>query len=150
MNLTEKYDCIYVVCKTYNDLIAKEKWEREHFADLEDYLQKNRNDIVKYELVSEIYKKFRNNEFNIEDIKNLIQKKRQEEKNRLQREKTLKKWGAIIAAIVCTVIILHRNDTKWILLILIAIFVFILIIFPKFRSKIGDGITLDWKIVTNK
>ena len=79
MNLTEKYDCIYVVCKTYNDLIAKEKWEREHFADLEDYLQKNRNDIVKYELVSEIYKKFRNNEFNIEDIKNLIQKKRQEE-----------------------------------------------------------------------
>ncbi|MBQ9863971.1 MAG: hypothetical protein IJM33_01375 [Bacteroidales bacterium] len=150
MNLTETYNSIYVVCKTYNDLIAKEQWEREHFADLEDYLQKNRNDIVKYELVAEISKKFRNNEFNIEDIKNLIQKKRQEEKNRLQREKTFKKWGAIIAAIVCTVIILHRTDTMWILLILIAIFVFILIKFPEFRTKIGDGINKDWKIVTNK
>ena len=105
---------------------------------------------MKYELVAEISKKFRNNEFNIEDIKNLIQKKRQEEKNRLQREKTFKKWGAIIAAIVCTVIILHRTDTMWILLILIAIFVFILIKFPEFRTKIGDGINKDWKIVTNK
>ena len=36
MNLTETYNSIYVVCKTYNDLIAKEQWEREHFADLED------------------------------------------------------------------------------------------------------------------
>ena len=86
MNLTESYNELYIVCKTYNELVAEKGRIEKRFSNLESFLKRNQSEIEKYGLIPDIKKMFGNKEFSVSQIENLIKRKREEEKE-LERKR---------------------------------------------------------------
>lgn len=87
MDLIKSYNELYATSKTYNELVVAEKREQKKFADLENFLRQNSDDIKKYGLEAEICKLFNKNaDISIKSIKSLIESKRKEEEDRRLRE----------------------------------------------------------------
>lgn len=86
MNLTESYNELYTVCKTYNELVAEKGRIEKRFSNLESFLKRNQSEIEKYGLIPDIKKMFGNKEFSVSQIENLIKRKREEEKE-LERKR---------------------------------------------------------------
>ena len=88
---------------------------------------------------------FRNNEFYISKIEQLIQQKRVEEEIRRRRNNVLITWGIII--LVLTILTLYK---WWITVILCVVFGGILFQFPRLRNKTGAMISEDWRHLIGK
>ena len=145
MNLTESYLELYSICDTYNALVKEEREVEKQFTDLDSFLRLHQSEIEKYRLVPDINRMFRNNEFYISKIEQLIQQKRVEEEKRRRRNNVLIKWGIII--LVLTILTLYK---WWITVILGVVFGGILFQFPRLRNKTGAMISEDWRHLIGK
>ena len=145
MNLTESYLELYSICDTYNALVEEERKVEKQFTDLDSFLRLHQSEIEKYRLVPDINRMFRNNEFCISKIEQLIQQKRVEEEKRRRRNNVLIKWGIII--LVLTILTLYK---WWITVILGFVFGGILFQFPRLRNKTGAMISEDWRHLIGK
>lgn len=145
MKLTESYLELYSICDTYNALVKEEREVEKQFTDLESFLRIHQSEIEKYRLVPDINRMFRNNEFYISKIEQLIQQKRVEAEIRRRRNNVLIKWGIII--LVLTILTLYK---WWITVILCVVFGGILFQFPRLRNKTGAMISEDWRHLIGK
>lgn len=145
MNLAETYLDLYNTCRSFNDLVAEEREVENKFNDLDSYLRQHQREIEKYRLKPEIYRMFLNNQFNIDEIERLIQKKRTEAEIRRKRNMVLIKWSILILLII--LLTLYK---WWITIIIVVVIGILLIQFPLFRNKIGAMIAKDWKNLIGK
>lgn len=145
MNLTESYLELYSICDTYNDLIVEEREVEKKFTDLDSFLRLHQSEIEKYRLIPDIDRMFRNNEFSISRIEQLIQQKRVEEEKRRRRNNVLIKWGVIILALA--ILTLYK---WWITIIVGVVFGGMLFQFPQLRNKSGAMFTEDWRHLLGK
>ena len=145
MNLTESYLELYSICDTYNALVEEEKVVEKIFANLDSFLRIHQSEIEKYGLIPDINRLFRNNEFSISKIEQLLQQKRIEEEKRRRRKNVLIKWSIII--LVLAILALYK---WWITVILGVVYGGLLFQFPRLRNKTGAMIIQDWKHLIGK
>ena len=180
MDLIKSYNELYATSKTYNELVVAEKREQKKFADLENFLRQNSDDIKKYGLEAEICKLFNKNaDISIKSIKSLIESKRkeeedrrlremeEEERRRREREEEERRLREERERERLEQERLERQKKiaiiKWVIILIVMVTLtfmsfgiiwiligFILFKFPNLRNKLSDGMKNDWEKITHK